>query len=390
MFRDEARGLGLARVGFAAVGPWQRHAFYRRWLADGHAGEMGYLAEQAEERRDPRALLAAARTVVSVALSYAQSDPIVPADRLARGRVARYARGVDYHLVLKDKLRALAARAEQRLGRPLLSRACVDTAPLLEHEAAAAAGLGFIAKNTLLIAPGAGSYLVLGELLVDVEAEPGAPEEPRCGRCRACLDACPTGAFVDAYTLDARRCISYLTIESHAPIPRALRPLVGDMIFGCDRCQEVCPWNAGDGHADAVPADPSLSAAHSDRARPPLQALLRVGSAQHRKLVARTALRRVTRAQLLRNVAVALGNVGGAGDLAGASEALGDRSALVRGHAAWAVGRLGARHSSVRAAARAALSARLTVEGDATAREELRAALDELDGPGPCDGADPV
>jgi epoxyqueuosine reductase len=375
VFREEAARLGFHRIGFAPVEPWERHAHYRAWVAAGYAGEMEYLVTGAEERRDVRALFEGARTVVTVALSYAHEESPRPPDSLVRGRMARYARGADYHMVLKGRLTKLAEAVGARLGRPLGYRACVDTAPVLEHEAAQAGGLGFIAKNSLLIAPGLGSYVLLGELLVDLEATPGTQEAPRCGHCRACLDACPTGAFVDAYVLDARRCISYLTIERRGPIPRALRPLIGDWVFGCDICQEVCPFNAGSGAQHG--GDPALRPAYADRAHPPLVQLLEMGAARYRKYVARTALRRISRAQLLRNVAVALGNVGGPAEVAALVRAFDREQAqpLVRAHLAWALGRVAVRHGY--APARAALAERLVGERDVEVREELALALAE-------------
>ena len=246
---DLARELGFVRAAIVPIEAPRRHALYTSWLAAGHAGEMAYLA-----RADLRALLATAKSLVVVALAYDRADPI-PVDALLRGRIARYARGEDYHLVMRDKLVLLADRIAKELGRPVASRPCVDSAPVLEREWAERAGIGFVAKNTMLIAPGAGSYIVLGELLLDVELPATAPAEPaksRCGQCRSCLDACPTGAFVDAYVLDARRCISYLTIEHHGVIPRELRASIGSWVFGCDVCQEVCPYNAGAGE----PHDP--------------------------------------------------------------------------------------------------------------------------------------
>jgi epoxyqueuosine reductase len=373
--RHEALRLGASRVGFAPVGPVARHALYERWLEAGYAGEMHYLGRDAAPRRDPALLLEGARTIVTVALSYAHPDPVdVPLDRLLggpRGTIARYARGEDYHLVLKDLLRHLAETLTQRLGRPLAWRACVDTAPLLERELGQASGLGFIAKNTLLIAPGLGSYLVLGELLLDLDCHDGGPvEPPRCGQCRRCLDACPTGAFVDAYTLDARRCISYLTIEQPGPIPRELRPLIGDRIFGCDVCQDVCPFNVtASGGAPALAPRPGYG-------RPALRRLLGLGAAQFRKWQRRSALRRLHRAQLLRNAAVALGNVGTADDLSALVPCLTDEPPLVRAHAAWAIGALAQRHPEARARARAHLEARLSIEDDTDVLDELRAALE--------------
>jgi epoxyqueuosine reductase len=212
---------------------------------------------------------------------------------------------------------------------------------VLERAWAERGGLGFIAKNTMLIAPGAGSYLVLGELLVDADLAPTAPEEPpkpRCGTCRACLDACPTQAFVDAYLLDARRCISYLTIEHHAAIPRELRASIGTWVFGCDVCQEVCPFNAGDGE----PHDPLLSPRSGEHALPDLVALAHKGANQLRQFVKRTALRRVPREVLLRNVAVALGNTADLGAIPALAALLRERAPLVREHAVWALGQLGA------------------------------------------------
>jgi epoxyqueuosine reductase len=348
-----ARELGFHRVGIAPVAPSQRRAAYEDWLARGRHGEMAYLAtpEHRDARGDVGALLAGARSVVVVALAHARND-VVPLGGV-RGSIARYARGEDYHLVLRDKLVALAERVAALAGRPIAARPCVDTAPLLERDAAERAGLGFVAKNTMLIAPGLGSYVMLGELVTDLELAPSAAAATsegggRCGGCRACLDACPTGAFVDAYVLDARRCISYLTIELEGAMPRELRPLVGTRVFGCDVCQEVCPYNAGPERA----VDDALRPREPGRGAPDLLALIELGQNQYRKLVKRTALRRLDRAHLLRNVCVALGNAGDARAIAPlAARLASDPSALVRGHAAWALGRLGARDALVAARA---------------------------------------
>lgn len=339
---DLARELGFARAAIVPIEAPRRHALYTSWLAEGHAGEMAYLAtpEHTGPRADLRALLGSARSLVVVALAYDRADP-VPAERLLRGRIARYARGEDYHLVMRDRLVALADRLAQALGRPVASRPCVDSAPVLEREWAERGGLGFVAKNTMLIAPGAGSYVVLGELLVDAELAPTAPEalpKPRCGTCRSCLDACPTNAFVDAYLLDARRCISYLTIEHHGIIPRELRASIGTWVFGCDVCQEVCPFNAGAGE----PHDPLLSPRTHEHALPDLIALAGKGANQLRQFVKRTALRRIPREVLLRNVAVALGNTQSANATPALVALLADKSPLVRVHAIWALRTLGA------------------------------------------------
>ena len=352
---DEARRLGFVAVAFArAERLADDEARWRAWLAAGQAGAMGYL--QAPDRADPRTLLAEAKTVVMCALAYDAAEG-APQGEAPHGRIARYARGEDYHVVLKDRLRALAECVAKETA--VVWRACVDTAPLLERAVGAAGGLGFVAKNSMLITPGVGSYTLLGELLLSIELEPDAPQESRCGRCTACIDKCPTGAIVADRVVDARRCISYLTIELDGPIPRELRALVGDWIFGCDLCQEVCPFNAS--ASDLVPPD---LRPRPDRSRPSLRALLALGTNQYKRYVERTAMRRVRRRQMLRNVCVALGNVGSKDDIPALTEALRDREPLVRGHAAWALGRLGA-----------ADVLRAADETDSYVRSEIEAAL---------------
>ncbi len=341
-----ARELGFARAAVVPIEPPRRHALYERWLADGHAGDMAYLttADHTGQRADLRSVFSRARSLIVVALAYERTDPVVPVDRL-RGTIARYARGDDYHLVMRDRLLALADRLSHELGSPVAARPCVDSAPVHEREWAERGGLGFVAKNTMLIAPGLGSYVVLGELLVDRELAITAPDEaprPRCGSCRACLDACPTRAFVDAYVLDARRCISYLTIEHTGSIPRELRAAIGTWVFGCDVCQEVCPFNAGAG-PEAI--DPALAPRSIEHALPDLIELANIGTNQLRQRVRRTALRRVSRGTLLRNVAVALGNTRSSDAIAPLRRLLEAREPLVRGHAAWALGRLGQPHA---------------------------------------------
>jgi len=371
---EAARRAGFHRVALVPIEAPRRHALYEQWIAGGAHGEMTYLAEPAhvDGRRDLRRVLSEARTLVVVALAYARAT--VPADRL-RGKLARYAAGDDYHLVMKAKLAQVADELARAAGRAVVARPCVDTAPLHEREWAERGGLGFVAKNTMLIAPGLGSYVVLGELLVDVDATPTAPidpPKPRCGSCRACLDACPTGAFTDAYVLDARRCISYLTIEQAGAIPRELRAPIGTWIFGCDVCQEVCPFNA----ADHAPAD-ALHARDDDHAAPDLVALAFAPSNQLRQFVKRTALRRVGRAQLLRNVAVALGNSGDPRAHAALVHLLANAAPLVRAHAAWGLARLALLGAAPVDEARAALDV-ATRDPDDDVRAEAIAALTSL------------
>lgn len=324
------------RVGFAAADPDLEAArALDAWREAGHAGELSYLIAP-PVRHDPRALLPEARTVIVAALPHPTAPP---AGGVRPALIARFARGDDYHDQVRSRLLALAARASALADRAVRSRACVDSAPLLEHAFAARAGVGFAGRHTLTIVPGIGSHVALGELLVDLALPPDPPLEPRCGRCTRCLDACPTGALLGPYTLDARRCIAYLTVELKGSIPRDLRPSIGGWVFGCDRCQEVCPHVAR--RRSGAPFPPV--------ARSPLQGLdlvdlLRLGSAAHRRLSRGTALQRVSRPRLARNAAVALGNLGDLGVVPDLCRALReDSSALVREHVAWALGRLAAR-----------------------------------------------
>jgi epoxyqueuosine reductase len=366
--RDAAVHLGFARVGFTPVAPFERGGrALETWLANGHHGEMSYLS-RGPDRSDPTQLFAGACTLIVVALPY---DRLLPVEQLNRkspllANVARYAHGRDYHAVLKFKLRQLADRCATVAARPVLARPCVDSAPLLEREAAARAGLGFIAKSTMTIVPGVGTRVVLGELLVDLAIAPDAPIEPRCGTCSACLDACPTGAFVDAFVLDARRCISYLTIELKGAIPRELRALMSNHVFGCDICQLVCPFNAS---RHSQPSAPEL-APRPELGSLTLLDLLELSSSGYRRLVRDSAMRRVSRTQLARNAAVALGNSGDQAVVPRLVRALEhDRRGLVREHVAWALGRLGGSE------ARAALE-RATKDDDPAVAEEARIALE--------------
>jgi epoxyqueuosine reductase len=370
---EAALALGFSRVGFAGVDRFDAAADrLRNWLTHGFHGRLDYLAGS-EDRADPAQLLAGVKTIVAVALSYAEPDAVAlrrgPDGPNLSGEVARYARGEDYHIVMKQKLLRLADRCREIVGREVVSRACVDTAPLLEHEVARAAGIGFTAKSTLTIVPGIGSYVLLGELLLDVELPLSEPIRQGCGSCRACLDACPTGAFVDAHVLDARRCIAYLTIEHDGSIPRELRAPIGKRVFGCDVCQEVCPFNASRAPKPRVPEltpRPELDLVD-------LVALLQLGSAGYRRLVKRSALRRVNRFTLARNAAIALGNSGDARAVPPLTRALAENSsALVREHAAWALGELG---TLCDAPGRAALDHAATSDPAESVRAEAALAL---------------
>jgi epoxyqueuosine reductase len=286
----------------------------------------------------------------------------------SRCRIARYALGDDYHDVMRGGLEALLVSIREQTGTEVRGKAYVDTGPLLERDLARRAGLGWFGKNTNLLSVGKGSYFFLGALLLDLPLEPDEPFiGDHCGTCSRCLEACPTGAFVSPYVLDARRCISYLTIELKGPIPRELRPLVGDWIYGCDVCQEVCPWNrkAPRTKEPAFRARPGLTL-------PELAPLLAMTQEEFSRRFKHSPIKRAKRRGLLRNVAVALGNSQDRAAVPALAAAMHDPEALVRAHAAWALGRLGGIEAI------AALSEAQAAEVESTVQEEIALALAEV------------
>ena len=299
---------------------------------------MAYMAAPAllEARADSEAVARGAQSIVCVALAYDHRD-LEPSDDELRGRVARYARGADYHNVIKVRLAELADELAELCDAAFVARPVSDTAPLLERAVAERAGVGFVGKNTMLISPGLGSYTLLGELLTTSEIAATKPlhSDGRCGECRACIDACPTDALPGPFALDATRCISYLTIENRASIPKGLRRAVGNMVFGCDICQDVCPYNLA-APARNVP-DPALSPANSEAGRPRLFDLARLRSSQWKRLSDKSSIRRATRRGMIRNAAVALGNSREPNAIAVLAELLADDSDVVVEHAAWAL-----------------------------------------------------
>lgn len=343
---ERVRAAGLA-LGFDAIGvapaePPPHADFLREWLARGYAGEMGYLARRAAEREDPRRVLPGARSVVVAGLVYDTAPAAAVSEAPgARGRVARYAGGDDYHAVLLAQLEALE-REIAALAPGARTRSYVDTGPLLERPLAARAGLGWIGKHTLLISPALGSYLFLGVVLTDLALLPDTAEPDHCGSCRACLDACPTDAFPEPYVLDASRCLSYTTIELRGAIPEPLREAQADRIFGCDVCQEVCPFNLRSKRR--VPEDAlGLRAALAPREawrEPSLLALLALDEAAFHELAAGTALTRPNWRGLLRNALVAAGNSGDASLAAALRRHAEGDDPLLAEHARWALARL--------------------------------------------------
>ena len=360
-----ASAAGIARLDDASTALDARRL--RRWLASGFAADLRYMARGAERRSDPRLSLPGARSLVALAFDYAFPSHAVEDEtrRAAAGaaRVARYARGGDYHRVLPKRLRSLLEWIQaERPGTN--GRAYVDTGPVLERAWAARAGLGWTGKHSLVLRGEGGSWFVLAVLVTDIALEPDAPLEDRCGRCTRCLDVCPTGAIVAPYQVDARRCISYLTIERRGAIPLAMRPAIGERVFGCDDCQDACPWNAF--AADSPIADFRPRGDLLDR---PLAAWLDLDEAAFQARFRGTPLLRARREGFLRNVCVALGNRGDTAAIPRLAQALAhDPSAVVRAHAAWALGRLGG------VEARAALLAARD-DSDPTVRDEAAQAL---------------
>jgi epoxyqueuosine reductase len=418
--KAEARRLGFEHCRIVPVAPAPQGEFFTSWVAAGRPGEMDYLARNVAKRLDPAALaeadqIAAAgpfRSLIVLGVNYYQfSLPPALRDDPSRGLIASYAWGDDYHEIIRPQLYALDAFLRRHTGRRALGKGLVDTGPVLERAWAQAAGLGFTGKNCCTIHPQEGSWLFLATLLVPEElvydavrpaAAAGPPPEAvlaglpwagdygawsiplvdgrartgTCGRCTRCLDACPTAAFVGPYHLDPHRCISYWTIETQAPIPHALRPLIGNRIFGCDICQEVCPWNLR-----LPPRTPLLAGleAQAGRIALPLlegfqpEAPYWLDAAAFAARFRRSPVKRAKRHGMLRTVCVALGNWGDPSAAPALTLALQDREPVVRGHAAWALGRILRRHRHP--GVHATLAAALEREPDETVRAELRLAL---------------
>jgi len=362
--RAAARHLGFRLCGFARADVAPHAAFVREWIAAGNAGGMKYIERGLAQRLDPRHAIPAVRSVITVGYRYLP-PPLPPIDwqRELHGRIAAYALGADYHRIVAERLRALAAQIGALRPGALL-RPAVDTSAVLEREWAALGGTGWFGKNTNILHNEDGSYVFLGELLTDLDLDPDPPMVDHCGTCTRCLDLCPTAALKPGYALDARLCISYLTIEHRGAVPIELREKIGNWIFGCDVCQEVCPWN---------------EKLVRERGAPPLSDLLpylpdlaRLSERQFRNRFRGSAIRRATREGLVRNVMVALGNTRNpAAVTVLATALLDDASAVVRQHAAWALGRIGGQR------ARRALDAAWRREADAGARREIEAALGE-------------
>lgn len=352
--KGQARELGFPLVGIAPAVEADGFARYQAWLDRGFAGEMDYLHRQGPLRRHPGSVLEGARSVVMLGMEYSQGgrqkaeggkegwDSAFLLPPSAFGRVAAYAVGPDYHRFIWDRLNALSEWLMAE-APGCAAHGVTDTAPLLERDFARRAGLGWVGKNTMLIHPGRGSFFFLAALLTDLELPADKPfAGSHCGTCTACLDACPTHAFPEPHVLDATRCISYLTIELRSPIPADLREPMGGWLFGCDVCQDVCPWNRKPSPGPiAFPRDPALEWLD------PVE-LLEMDADEFRARFKNTSLWRARRGGILRNAAVVLGNTGDERVLPALELALKDEEVVVREAAAWAIGRISQRASSLK------------------------------------------
>ncbi|MCP5101355.1 MAG: tRNA epoxyqueuosine(34) reductase QueG [Chloroflexi bacterium] len=339
--KQKAMELGFSMVGVVPAVPGRRLDAYLGWVAQEYHGLMGYLArpDRLARRRDLNVILPGVQSLVCVGLDYhTMRIPDAVANDPSRGRISNYAWGVDYHDVMTPKLKELGAWLATQVSGDVANRVYVDTGAIMERDHAESAGFGFVGKNTMLIGPQRGSWFFLGELLTTAPLTFDMPQTmPGCGRCTSCQDACPTNAFSAPYVLDARRCISYLTIELKGWIPREYRPLIGKWVYGCDVCQDVCPFNrfAPQTAVSAFEAD------SWDSAAPPLLELLTLDEAGFKARFANSPIKRIRRRRLVRNACVAAGNWGSETAVPALTNLLTDAEPLIRGHAAWALHQIG-------------------------------------------------
>lgn len=330
--KEKARSLGFDVVGVSPIGPFAESLFYSKWLEKGYGGEMHYLERQEAAKMTPDSVLPGARSVIVCAMNYNVAQPRTAFDRM-RAWVSRYAWGEDYHEAMKAKVRGIAAWIEET--SPRKTKAYIDTGPLLERVYAKYAGIGWFGKNTCIIHPKAGSWLFLGCILTDLELATDTPAPDRCGSCTRCIDACPTHAIVEPYVLDSRKCIAYTTIELRGAIPEADREGIGHHLFGCDICQDVCPWNRRSPLSEnpAFQPRPGLFWPEIDR-------LLELSEDEWRLMIRGTSVKRAKIKGLLRNLMVVAGNSGVKDFLPTLQKFLTHEDEHVRSHAEWASRRL--------------------------------------------------
>ena len=361
-----AHKLGFELVGITPAAQSETIARYQQWIENGYAGKMDYLERHLPLKADVRQLLAEAKSVISLAINYYTLDPSKAlAEDPTRGQISRYAWGDDYHDVIRQRLSELIDFIKQVAETELRTRVCVDTAPIIEREYAQKAGLGWIGKNTNLIHWRSGSWYFLAEVLINIVLESDTPAvRGSCGTCTLCIEACPTDAIIEPNVLDSRLCISYLTIELKDGIPKALRPKIGNLIFGCDICQEICPWNN-----KAVPTDEPAFQPRAENFAPKLLSLIGMTQQEFSRRFKGSPIKRTKRRGFLRNVLVAIGNWGDRRAVPALKDALTDDEPLVRSHAAWALGRIGGD------TAKQILQTRLTVETEQEVITEIQDAL---------------
>ena len=324
--KEKARQLGFILAGVTSSEPPPHYNFFQSWIASGHHGTMQYLANASGKRANPKLVLPECKSILVLAIPYA---PLLSGEGPG-GRVASYALGDDYHEIIPPRLKQIVQFIEEQVGYPVPNRYYTDTGPILERDLAQRAGLGWIGKNSMLINPKAGSYFLLAEILLGIELEPDqSPITDHCGTCSRCIQACPPKCILPNRAIDARRCISYLTIELKDDIPNELRPLMKDWIFGCDICQQVCPWNRF-----SAPADPAFE---TKIPLPVLTSDLTLTSIEFNQRFKKSPLKRAKRRGYLRNLAVATGNIGNENDIPILEQAAQDDEPLISEHAKWAL-----------------------------------------------------
>lgn len=365
---DKARDLGFQIVGVTSPDPPPHMTLFENWLKEGRHGEMDYLASDRSisRRANPHLILPECRAVLVLGARYPSPDEIEITRSESTGRVASYAWGMDYHDVLIERMDTLVKYIEEQVGGSVPNRCYTDTGPVMERELGQRAGLGWIGKNTCLINPKAGSYFFMAEIFLGIDLEPDKPfTADYCGSCRRCIEACPTDCIMSDRTIDSRRCISYLTIELKGVIPQELRALMGDWIFGCDICQQVCPWN----RRFAKPAGDSLFSPNPEVPRPRLVQELALTEEQFQNKFKGSPVKRAKRRGYLRNVAVALGNVGDPISVPTLKRALSQEiDPLVRAHTAWSLGKI---------AGKDALRHAQTMESDEMVLTEIRSSIQD-------------
>ncbi len=368
LIKEYGKELGFDIVGITSAEPFLRDEQaaierIRQGLMD---GLPWYTEERVHKATHPEVLLPDAKSVVSLAVSHLTGEPQATGDSPG-GKIARYAWGDDYHKVIKARLREFADGLSSRVGREVKARIFVDDGPMNDRAAAERAGVGWFGKNTNILTPTHGSWVFLGQVITDLELRPDKPLSKTCGECVRCIDACPTGAIVAPYVIDNTRCISFLTIELRDAIPRELRPLIGDWVFGCDICQDVCPVN----RKAQQSLEPAFRQRH-DFGAPALIPLLDLDDDGFRDRFRNSPVKRAKRVGLQRNVCVALGNIGDSAAVPALTRALHSDDALVRSHAAWALGRIRGKQAAI------ALESALDVENNSEVVDEIKLALAEL------------